>query len=120
MSDLKRKLVVVMKRLVIQNGSKLAMKKDSDKKIVPENRSQDVHGNRNKKSIIKTRNLEKHIEKNYCDIDRKFKCALCHKSFIRKDHVKTHIKVIHEGIKPFICKICETKFPNKSEKEDTL
>uniref|UniRef100_A0A8C5N8W5 C2H2-type domain-containing protein n=1 Tax=Gouania willdenowi TaxID=441366 RepID=A0A8C5N8W5_GOUWI len=45
--------------------------------------------------------------------DKPFKCDVCSKCFIRKDHLQSHMR-IHTGDKPFQCDICGKCFSDKS------
>lgn len=37
---------------------------------------------------------------------RQYECGECHKSFVRKDHLTTHVMSNHGALKPYICPIC--------------
>ena len=41
-------------------------------------------------------------------------CNICGKGFVDKGHLKSHIKSVHEGIKPFKCPHCERRCAKKS------
>ena len=44
------------------------------------------------------------------DVEKKNSCEKCRKQFIRKDYLKRHIEVIHNGIKKFKCGKCDKTF----------
>ena len=48
--------------------------------------------------------LNKHIEIVHEGI-KPFKCSVCDVKFANKQHLKKHIETIHEEIKPFKCTI---------------
>ena len=50
--------------------------------------------------------------------DRKYKCEVCDKSFKTKGHVKRHM-MVHTGIKPFQCVICEKHLSRNSDLKKT-
>ena len=37
-------------------------------------------------------------------------CEACGKSFAQAEHLKSHIKAVHEGVKNYKCKTCDTAF----------
>ena len=39
---------------------------------------------------------------------------MCNHCFLESDTLKKHVLTIHEGVKPFKCKICEDRFADKS------
>jgi len=39
----------------------------------------------------------------------RYPCKLCHKTFTQPQHLKSHIKVVHEKIKRFFCTVCDYK-----------
>ena len=41
-------------------------------------------------------------------------CSVCFKSFVKYGQLQRHISLVHEGIKPFECSICEIKFSTKN------
>ncbi|XP_011506078.1 PREDICTED: zinc finger protein 761-like isoform X1 [Ceratosolen solmsi marchali] len=48
------------------------------------------------------------------DTDNIFKCDKCNKHFQSKNNLETHVKVVHQGEKPFICEICNKAFAYQS------
>ncbi|XP_014223920.1 zinc finger protein 32-like, partial [Trichogramma pretiosum] len=54
-------------------------------------------------------NLKTHVNTTHKSI-RRHECAICHKSFGRKNRLNIHIKVIHDRNKSFECKICHESF----------
>lgn len=48
------------------------------------------------------------------DINDSFKCFRCNKHFQSTDNLETHVKVVHEGEKPFVCEICSKAFAYQS------
>ena len=42
-----------------------------------------------------------------------FHCDRCNRQFTRRYTLKTHIKRIHHGIRPFVCALCGADFPVK-------
>ena len=45
-----------------------------------------------------------------------FLCKFCNKTFSRRNNLFTHIKLVHEGAKPFPCNTCDRKFSQKSKR----
>ena len=39
-----------------------------------------------------------------------YKCDFCDKTFRKKDSLKRHIKIVHEGVKNHKCDMCEKSF----------
>ena len=62
------------------------------------------HHNRNEKDTIILDPLETLHRK-----EHKWKCGNCYKIFSTKILLKQHVAAVHDGIKPFKCKICEYK-----------
>ncbi|VDM97922.1 unnamed protein product [Thelazia callipaeda] len=52
-------------------------------------------------------NLQQHMSKH---IGKKFHCHRCTKTFTRNSSLKNHLVLLHEGEKPFKCKICSQCF----------
>lgn len=50
--------------------------------------------------------------------DRKYQCELCvqPKSFLRANHLKTHVDRVHLKKKPYVCEICGKAFAQKGDK----
>ncbi|OXU19960.1 hypothetical protein TSAR_013867 [Trichomalopsis sarcophagae] len=48
------------------------------------------------------------------DLNGSLKCLKCNKHFQSKDNLEAHVKVVHEGEKPFICEICSKAFAYQS------
>ena len=46
-------------------------------------------------------------------IPGEFFCDLCNLSLSRRDHLKRHIKSVHERTKPFSCDVCNATFSRK-------
>ena len=44
---------------------------------------------------------------------RKHKCSICHKTWFTKQDLKEHI-MVHAGIKPYKCNLCNSAFSNFS------
>ena len=55
-------------------------------------------------SFADNQNLKKHVEVVHEGI-KPFKCSVCDVKFANKQHLKKHIETIHEEIKPFKCTI---------------
>ena len=43
----------------------------------------------------------------------RFQCLDCDAVFKRKDHLKRHIKSIHDNIQEYSCSLCSKKFQRK-------
>ena len=41
------------------------------------------------------------------------KCSLCDKAFLHKYNIKRHMKLVHDGVKPFDCEYCGKSFGTK-------
>jgi uncharacterized Zn-finger protein len=48
------------------------------------------------------------------DTNNVFKCDKCNKHFQSKNNLEAHVKVVHQGEKPFICEICNKAFAYQS------
>ena len=46
-------------------------------------------------------------------VEKQLKCDICKSVFKTKETLKRHIQTVHEGKKPFTCKICDTSFAKK-------
>ncbi|KAJ9573488.1 hypothetical protein L9F63_009148, partial [Diploptera punctata] len=88
---------------------------------------EEVKYNGNINNIILIYNPSRHSRKednsgttNACSVEedfipqviKPFNCPLCNKSFVRKDHLKSHM-FTHTDEKPFNCSICDKAFPRK-------
>lgn len=43
---------------------------------------------------------------------KRYSCDICNSSFYHATNLSSHIKVIHKGIRPHVCKLCNKRFPN--------
>ncbi|KAJ6648572.1 Zinc finger protein, partial [Pseudolycoriella hygida] len=62
-------------------------------------RSLEIHQNKKHKIKIATREKQK-----------KLSCQRCSKKFLTKVNLDAHIRVVHEGLKPYKCPHCEKEF----------
>lgn len=46
------------------------------------------------------------------DKDKRYTCDICNSTFHHATNLNSHIKVIHQGIRPHACKLCDKRFPN--------
>ncbi len=46
--------------------------------------------------------------------EKQFKCEHCGKMFMRKTHVTTHIKMVHEQVRDYKCNFCDKAFSTRS------
>ena len=46
---------------------------------------------------------------------KQFLCHQCSSSFFNKSAMENHIRIVHNGLRPFPCPICEKKFPTRSQ-----
>ena len=49
-----------------------------------------------------------------------FKCDMCNKLFIDKVNLNGHVKIVHDGHKPFKCNICQQYFLKNPTRISTL
>ena len=66
-----------------------------------------------KHEAAKIDRLKKHIKLGHEGI-KPFKCNICDNEFTKHSSLKKHIETVHEGIKPFKCIICDHEFTRHS------
>jgi uncharacterized Zn-finger protein len=52
--------------------------------------------------------VKRHIQVH--DEKKKYKCEFCDRSFGRSDHMRSHVRTVHQNIKPFKCQLCGNSF----------
>ena len=52
---------------------------------------------------------------NIVTTSKKFKCDKCGKQFTRKDSLKNHVRLVHEGKPDYICPVCQKGFVRKRD-----
>ena len=58
--------------------------------------------------------MKKHVEYVHEGKRKQFKCSCCDEIFKVNDQLIKHIAFVHEGKKPYECKICHARFSFKS------
>ena len=75
-------------------------------------------------SLLKAHKLESHpvVKRSLVeardsveDEAKSFKCTVdgCQKTFSRKSAVAVHVKTVHQDLRPFECRLCQSKFGHK-------
>ena len=74
-------------------------------------------------SFYSKHHLTKHCQVVHVDaktkaMQRSFPCAECGKAFLKVQHMERHVKVVHEKIRQYRCRLCDIYFsiePNLKE-----
>jgi uncharacterized Zn-finger protein len=83
------------------------------KKKVKEKRFECIYLNCARKFSYKWM-LERHYNSHFCF--KLFKCKVqgCDKSYKSKENLQLHVQNIHEGVKPYTCSYCDSKFSHRN------
>lgn len=65
-----------------------------------------------KKKRIGCQRKRRPIKTNSDKEKRYYICDICNSSFHHATNLNSHIKVIHKGIRPHACTLCDKRFPN--------
>ena len=61
--------------------------------------------------------LQKHIEFVHEKKNIEFVCKFCNKVLTSKANLKTHVRIVHEGARPFGCELCGKTFTTKQHRD---
>ena len=63
--------------------------------------------------LIVFKYLNQHLKVGCSSVDGQFSCEKCSKTFKRKEHLKDHLKTVHEKVRDYQCDQCGMKFTHE-------